>query len=96
MGRISRAEQSAGLPFRLAAGRVFLRAREAAGLNQEQAAKRLLMSPANLARIELGYQPIGFAQLWLMADLYGVPASELVRRLEQLWHARDLLGEVAG
>ncbi len=79
--------------LRAALGRVLVRAREASGMTQQQASKRLRWSQARLSRKETASETVWVGDLVELAAAYGTSVVELVRRTEQLYEGYQELGE---
>lgn len=63
-----------------AVGRRVAEAREAAGLSQYEVARRLGVPQSSIARLELGQRQLRFVEGLRMAELYGIPPSDLAPR----------------
>jgi transcriptional regulator with XRE-family HTH domain len=50
-------------------------AREAAGLTQREVARRLVITQSTISELENGQRRLDVAELLLLADLYGRPAT---------------------
>jgi transcriptional regulator with XRE-family HTH domain len=69
--RTARTEEANAVGRRLAA------AREAAGLSQIEAAKRLGVAQSSIAKLELGQRQLRFVEGLRLSEIYGVRPSQL-------------------
>ena len=75
--RTARGEEARGV------GRQLATAREAAGLSQQEAARRLGVPQSSIAKVELGQRQLRFVEGIRLAQIYGVRPTELVPRLPE-------------
>jgi len=69
--RAERSEQAQGVGRRLA------QAREAAGLSQQEAARRLGVPQSSIAKLELGQRQLRFVEGLRLAAIYRIDPAEL-------------------
>lgn len=62
-------------------GQVLVKARERAGLKQQDVAARLALPPSYLSKVENGSRRLDVIELIRIAEAIGVDASEIMREL---------------
>ncbi len=71
------------LTTELAFGKVLREARKARGLSQEALAAEASVERNYISLLELGHNSVSIRVLFQLAAALGVPASELLRRVER-------------